>query len=95
MLLRILVYIFLPKSKSILLGILHRPYKPDFVNNINNVFTETGILNKQEYYLLGDLNIDLLLQSTLLGQWKLQIRKIFKATKKNWFPRLHTWPLPI
>ena len=43
--------IFLPKSKPILLGILHRqPDKSDF---INNVFTETGVLDKQDCYLLG------------------------------------------
>ena len=53
--------IYLPKSKPILLGILYSsPSKSNFVKHINNVFTETGILYKQECYLLGDLNINLL-----------------------------------
>ena len=39
---------FLPKSKPILLGILKRPpEKSDFFKPIN-VFTETGVLDKQE-----------------------------------------------
>ena len=58
----IFVDIFLPKSKPILLGILCRPPdKSDFVKYINNVFTETGVLDKQERYPLGDLNINLIL----------------------------------
>ena len=61
-----LLTLFQPKSKPVLLGILYRSNKPDFVKNIN-VFTETGVLDKQECYLLGDLTINLLLQSTLLG----------------------------
>ena len=40
------------------MGIFYRPLdKLDFVKHINNVFTETGILDKQECYLLRDLNI--------------------------------------
>ena len=58
----IFVDIFLPKSKPILLGILYRPPdKSDFVKHINNVFTETGVLDKQVCYVLGDLNISLIL----------------------------------
>ena len=57
----IFVDIFLPKSKPILLGILYRPSdKSDFVKH-SNVFAETGVLDEQECYLLGDLNIDLIL----------------------------------
>ena len=57
----IFVDIFLPKSKPILLGILYKPPdKSDFVKHINNVFTETGVLDKQECYLLGELNINLI-----------------------------------
>ena len=42
-------------TMPILLRILYRPPdKPDFIKHINNVFTETGILDKQECYLLGD-----------------------------------------
>ena len=53
----IFVDIFLPKSKPILLGILYRPpNKSDFIKHINNVFTETGVLDKQEYYLPRRLN---------------------------------------
>ena len=53
----ILADIFVPKSKPILVGILYRPpNKSEFVKHINNAFTETGVLDKQECYLLGDLN---------------------------------------
>ena len=58
------------------MGIFYRPLdKLDFVKHINNVFTETGILDKQECYLLRDLNINLLLDK----------REIFsnKSYKKN------------
>ena len=52
---------FLPKSKPILLRILYRPSdKQDFVNHIN-VFIKTGVWNKQECYLPGELNINLIL----------------------------------
>ena len=57
------VDIFLPKSKPILLGILYRPpNKSDFIKHINNIFTETEVLDKQECYLLGNLNINLILE---------------------------------
>ena len=47
---------------TILLGILYRPPdKLDFVKHINNDFTETGVLDKQERFLLRTLNINLLL----------------------------------
>ena len=58
----IFVDIYLSKSKSILLSILYRPPdKSNFVKYINNLFTETAVLDKQECYLLGDLNIHLVL----------------------------------
>ena len=58
----IFVDIFLPRSKPILLGILYRPPdKLDFVKQVKNVFTETGVLNKQERYLAGNLNINVIL----------------------------------
>ena len=67
MLLRIPVYIFLPKSSPMLL--LYRPYKAEFVKNISNVSREAGVLDEEECYLLGNLNINLLLlQATILGQ---------------------------
>ena len=57
-----LLTFFLPKSKPILLGILYRPPdKLDFVKQVKNVFTETGVLNKQERYLAGNLNINVIL----------------------------------
>ena len=55
------VGIYWPKCKPILLGISYRPSsKSDFVKHINNIFTETGILDKQSCYLLGDIKINLL-----------------------------------
>ena len=36
------------------------PDKKEFVKPINNVFSETGVLDKQKCYILGDLNINLL-----------------------------------
>ena len=43
-------------------GILYRSTdKSHFVKHINDIFTGTGILNKQVCYLKGDLNIILLL----------------------------------
>ena len=57
-----LLTFFLPKSKPILLGILYRPPdKLDFVKQVKNVFRETGVLNKQERYLAGNLNINVIL----------------------------------
>ena len=54
----IFVDIYLPKSEPIPLGIWYRPpNKSDFVKPINVVLTETGILHKQECYLLGDWSI--------------------------------------
>ena len=58
------------------MGIFYRPLdKLDFVKHANNVFTETGILDKQECYLRRDLNKNLLLDK----------REIFsnKSYKKN------------
>ena len=43
------------------MGIICRPPdKSDFVNHINNVWSETGVLDKQERCLLGDLNVNLI-----------------------------------
>ena len=47
-----------------LLGILYKsPDELDFVKHIN-VFTEFEVLDKQECYLLRDLNINLILEET-------------------------------
>ena len=57
-----LLTFFLPKSKPIILGILYRPpNKSDFVKHINNAFTKTGVLDKLDCYLRGDLKINLIL----------------------------------
>ena len=57
----IFIDIFLPKTKPILIGILYRPPdKNDFVKNLEETFTNCNILDKQECYLLGDFNINIL-----------------------------------
>ena len=59
---RVFFDVYLPEYKAILPGILYRPpTKLDFVKHINDVFTETRFLDKQKCYLLGDLNINQLL----------------------------------
>ena len=37
----------------------HPPNKSDFVEHINDIFTETGVLEKQEFCLLSYININL------------------------------------
>ena len=75
----IFVDIFLPKSNPILLGILYRPPdKSDFVKHINNVFTETGVSDKHECYLLGDLNINL-----ILDEKEIFSNKSYKSNGQN------------
>ena len=57
----IFIGIFLPKIKPVLVGILYRPPdKNGFAKNIEETFTGCNILEKQECYLLGDFNINLL-----------------------------------
>ena len=57
----IFIDIFLPKAKPILIGILYRPPdKNDFVKNLEETFTNCNILDKQDCYLLGDFNINIL-----------------------------------
>ena len=52
--------IYLPKYKPMLLDIFYRPpSKSDFAKHINNVFTETGVLDIQECFLTGNLIINL------------------------------------
>lgn len=70
----IFVKTYLRKSRPVLLGILYRPpSKSEFVRHTHNVFTETGVLDKQQCYLLGDSNINL-----LFGK-----KKKLSATKVN------------
>ena len=80
-----LLTFFLPKSKPILLGILYRPpNKSDFVKHTNNVFTETGVLDKKECYLLGDLNQSNPGQERNFHQQMLYIKKPkFAASNKG------------
>ena len=57
----IFIDISLPKSKPILVGVLHRPpEKPDFIEHLNNSLKESNISNNQECYLIGDFNANLL-----------------------------------
>ena len=78
----IFVDMFLPKSKSIQLGILYRPPdKSDFVKHINNVFIETGVLDKQECYLLGDVNINL-----ILDEKEIFSNKSYRTNGQNFLP---------
>ena len=76
----IFVNIFLSKSKPILLGILYRPSdKSDFVKRINNVFKETGVLDKEEEcYLLRDLNVNL-----ILGKKEIFSNKSYRTNGQN------------
>ena len=55
----LLTFICLNLSRSYWLSYTDHPINQISLN-INNVFTETGVLDKRECYLLGDLNINLL-----------------------------------
>ena len=53
---------FLPKSKSILVGVLYRPSdKPDFIEHLNNSLKEKNIFNIQKFFLTGDFIVILML----------------------------------
>ena len=46
----------MPKSKPILVGVLHRPpEKPRFIEYLDNFLKESNIFNIQECYLMCDL----------------------------------------
>ena len=54
------IEIFLPKSEPFLIGVLYRPPdKYDFVTCLERTFSDTNIIESQECYLLGDININL------------------------------------
>ena len=55
----IFIEIFLPKPKLVLIGILYRPDKYDFVNCLERTFSDTNVFESQECYLLGGININL------------------------------------
>ena len=56
----IFIEILLPRSKPVLIGIFYRPPdKYDFVNCLEHTFNDTNVLESQECYLLGDVNINL------------------------------------
>ena len=63
----IFIDIFLPKSKSVLVGVLYwPPDKLDFLEHLNNSLKEYNICNTQEYYLIGDFNVSLLSGNKIL-----------------------------
>ena len=69
--------IFLPKTKPILIGILYRPPdKNNFVKNLEETFTNCNILDKQECYLLGDFNINILQNGENVFEKKLSNSKL-------------------
>ena len=52
----ILIEIFLPRTKPVLIGILYRPTdKYDFVNCQERTFSDTNVFESQECYLLGEI----------------------------------------
>ena len=56
----IFIDIFLPKSKTIFVGVLYRPpNKPDFIEHLNNSLKESNISNIPECYLISDFNVNL------------------------------------
>ena len=56
----IFIELFLPKSKPDLIGILYTPPdKYDFVNCLGRIFSDTNVIESQQCYLLGDMNINL------------------------------------
>ena len=73
----IFIDIFLPKTKPILIGILYRPPdKNDFVKSLEETFTNCNILDKQECYLLGDFNINILQNGENVFEKKLSNSKL-------------------
>ena len=73
----IFIDIFLPKTKPILIGILYRPPdKNNFVKNLEETFTNCNILDKQECYLLGDFNINILQNGENVFEKKLSNSKL-------------------
>ena len=72
--------IYLPKCKTITLGIIYRPPNQNtFIQNLNEGLQNLDFA-KNEIYLLGDFNIDL----TFEGQYILKFffRKLKEATAK-------------
>ena len=56
----IFIEIFLPKSKPVFIGILNRsPDEYKFLNCLDDTFKDTNVFELQEYYLLGDIHINL------------------------------------
>ena len=57
----IFVDILLPKTKSILIGMVYRP--PDlsgFLESLSEAISDTHSFDNQEVYILGDINIDVI-----------------------------------
>ena len=63
----IFIDIFLPKSKPISVGVLHRlSDKPRLTEYLDYSLKESNISNIQECYLIGDFNINLLSGNKML-----------------------------
>ena len=55
----ILIDILLPKTKSILLGVIYRPpFDMHFVDNLNSCISNSNSFNSKEVILLGDFNVN-------------------------------------
>ena len=56
----IFMEIFLPKSKSVLIGILYRPPdKYDFVNCLKRTFSYNNVIETKKYYRFDGININM------------------------------------
>ena len=67
----IFIEIFLPKSKPVLIDILHRPPdKYDFVSYLRHTFSNTNVFESQKCYFLGDININLLPKDKEIFRYK-------------------------
>ena len=52
------IEVFLPKSKPVLIDILYTLLdKYDFVNCLERIFSDTNVIESQQCYSLGDINI--------------------------------------
>ena len=52
--------IYLPNTKPILIGVLYRPPNDsNFFNTFHDTLENMRELNNQEFYIMGDMNIDI------------------------------------
>ena len=79
----IFIDIIFPKSKPIWFGVLHwLPYKPEFIDYLDNSLKEGNICNIQVCCLLVDVNVNLLSRNKMLLK-KLAIITISKVFQKK------------